>query len=67
MVISEELLKELKENFNLQQVKHQSDYASVQRICGQVDVVEWLQDRVDELNKQAIDGSDTQITIKHDK
>ena len=35
------------------------------RIIGQVEVIKWIKDKQEELNKSSITGGDSQISIEH--
>ena len=64
MLISNELLSELERAFPLSRVKNCDTWDKTLRILGQSDVLDWLRNKQIELNQRAMDGSNSQITIK---
>jgi len=63
MIISDDLLKELRATFSIVRVMNIDSWSSAQRVLGQVDVVDWLTDRQKELNRKAVTGGDHQVTV----
>lgn len=63
MIISDDLLKELRDTFSILRVMNTDDWSTTQRILGQVDVVDWLTERQRELNEKAVTGGDHQVTV----
>jgi|TARA_B110000285_G_C14672363_1_gene400939 hypothetical protein len=66
MIITGQLLNELETIFSLDRVMHSNNWDETNRIMGQVDVVNWIKDKQEELNKEAITGGDSKISIKHE-
>jgi hypothetical protein len=66
MIITGQLLNELETIFSLDRVMHSNSWDDTNRIMGQVDVVNWIKDKQEELNKEAITGGDSKISIKHE-
>ena len=63
MIISDDLLKELRVTFSIVRVMNIDSWSGAQRVLGQVDVVDWLTDRQKELNRRAVTGGDHQVTV----
>ena len=64
MIISDDLIKQIEDAFPLSRIKNVDDWESTLRILGQASVVDWLKDKQQELNQRAMDGNNSQITIK---
>lgn len=64
MIISDDLIKQIEDAFPLSRVKNVDDWDGTLRILGQASVVDWLKDKQQELNQRAMDGNNSQITIK---
>jgi hypothetical protein len=65
MIITDQLLKELESVFSLDRVMYSPSWDNTNRIIGQVEVIKWIKDKQEELNKSSITGGDSQISIEH--